>query len=178
MQEWIIFIQNSIHTIRCSLRARCNNGDEYRDICINAVNQECWHSVKLRTSVPSHLPPRKLLPSSFALRENGRSSIDDSLASGGSLGTQPALRIWRVRSLTRRAREHRASLNMPARARRPSTPSVFEFWPSTLFELAEGEVDVGKGPNDLTKRRTSSTTSSSQRLSLIPSEARTRMSSA
>lgn len=102
------------------------------------------------TLISSVLPPAKLLPSSLALLANGISL----LGLAGRLA---------LASLTFLARLHSASESIPAKARRPS------FAPTPVLG---GAMEARR------KRMTSSRTSSSQRLSLRPSEARMRMSSA
>lgn len=108
---------------------------------------------------PSSFPPANHRPSSLARLPNGMSSSSPTPTSS------PAFRrLAGLRSPTHRAREHNASLSIPASVVRPSVP----WFP---FSEVDGVM------NERLKRTTSSRMSSSHRLSLKPSDARTRMSS-
>jgi hypothetical protein len=106
---------------------------------------------------PSGFPPVNALPSSRALRANGISSSDSEI-----VGIVSVVFILERLRETLRAREQSASESIPASVRRGSCEP-----------LANGEAR-----NVRRKRTTSSSISSSHRLSLSPSDARTRMSSA
>lgn len=108
---------------------------------------------------PSSFPPAlNNRPSSRALRPKGISSSTSKIVS-----KVPAVDVvLKRRCDTLRAREQSASESMPAKARRGSCE------PLVTFEAR----------NVCRKRTTSSSTSSSHRLSLSPSDASTRMSSA
>jgi hypothetical protein len=107
---------------------------------------------------PSSFPPLNGRPSSRALRPNG---ISSSVAENSCVGSAADIVVKR-RCDTLRAREQRASESIPASVRRGSCE---------LLAMVEARKVCRK-------RTTSSSTSSSHRLSLSPSEARTRMSSA
>ena len=148
---------------------------------------------------PSFFPPINLLPASLALLANGISSSPSSCSIIGGVDDKPivASRVRRrmgmgcLRSETLLAREHSASLNIPA--------NVFLFTPpvgpvvvsggssvalaSTSFNASTSVFESSTScpcestKNPLRNLTTSSNTSSSHRLSLSPSLARMRMSS-
>ena len=109
------------------------------------------------------MPPSNHLPCSLARRANGTSSADSACARCFARGF-----FVPFFSLTQRAREHSASLSIPASVLRRRR---------LLDNVAPSSPD-GVDMKDWRKRMTSSRMSSSQRLSLSPSDARTRMSSA
>ena len=111
----------------------------------------------LLKSLPSGLPPVNVLPCSRALRANGISP-----AASKTVGIDSEVLMLDRLCETFRAREQSASDSIPASVRRGSCE---------LFANEEAKKVCRK-------RTTSSSTSSSHRLSLSPSEARTRMSSA
>ncbi len=122
-----------------------------------ACEKELVSDLALKDS-PSGFPPVNTLPSSCALRENGiSSSVSKIIDIVSAIGV-----MLERRCETLRAREQSASESMPASVRRGSCDP-----------FASGEAS-----NVRRKRTTSSNISSSHRLSLSPSEARTRMSSA
>lgn len=148
----------------------------------------------INTEISSIFPPLNDLPSSLARLANGTSSSsphsnivsgaleesftppnnDDGEEGGGDEGDTFLLgRCWCLLlpclSETLLAREQSASESIPARVRRPRIRSP---------AVEDADEDGEEGPMKLfRKRTTSSRISSSQRLSLNPSDARTRISS-
>ena len=134
---------------------------QYRDIWKSRIEHQCPNRRQTITghagrNPPSDFPPLKVRPASRALRANGISSS----GSNGVVASPSGSGVLERRCDTVRAREHNASESIPASVRRGSR------------ELVVAERNVRR------KRTTSSTTSSSHRLSLSPSEARIRISSA
>jgi hypothetical protein len=112
---------------------------------------------------PSFFPPLNVFPCSLALLAKGI-----SFSSFSSVACRPEMR---------RAREQRASLNIPASVRRRRIRSVAVDSPAV--EPSKPFTTPLVSPrNSLRNLTTSSTTSSSHRLSLRPSLARIRISSA
>lgn len=127
-----------------------------------------------RTDISSNLPPANRLPSSRARLPNGISSASWTVPFTFTFPRRFEYAAGLL-SLTHRALEHSASLNIPASVPRPKIPEAATL-PLLSFSKDGENEDMGD-INDRLNRTTSSSISSSQRLSLNPSEAKMRMSS-